>query len=96
MKRIAADVYSTPENFQTVPFEYESIRVSDKEWFSNEPDTYEVNCIKLKMPLYIEPSDLEEDLKVAIAEDLGVDPYYVKIDCIVETMPVLTINEIAA
>ena len=91
MKTLSADIYKSPDDFETLLFEYEAIKKAG-EWLDGEPDYYEVNHLKMKMPIAFNPTGLEQDLLTAIAEDLCVDEFYVKIECIVELFPV-TLSE---
>jgi hypothetical protein len=94
MKKHSADIYSTPEEFQTVLFEFEHI-VKKGAMFTDEADTIHVNYLKLNMPLLVDPTDLLTDLQTAIAECLSVSPEQVHITCEVSgvIMPSTTVVE---
>jgi hypothetical protein len=77
MKRTpVADIYFNGEDFQSVPFEYRFIKIDG---------IIRVNYLKLKLFLFGKPTDLDQDLSVAIAEDLGLrNESLVRIDCEVQ------------
>lgn len=94
MRTTSADLYTTPEELETVLFSYDYIKTND-ELFSGEPGYYHINMIELKMPLQLTGhTDIEEDLRTAIAEDLGVDPFYIKIECLIEFSKHLKSNSV--
>jgi hypothetical protein len=62
-----------PEDFQDVIFSYEC---------RLDCGIYDVTYVELVMPLYGEPTDIFQDLSVAIANDLGLkDERYVWVKC---------------
>lgn len=79
-----ATIYGpTDQIFQDVFYTYE-VRPDRSRWFDDETPMHEVERVSLKMPLLINPSDLKTDLEVAIAEDLGIEPECVRIQCTIE------------
>ncbi len=78
--KCVATVFGTPDESQKLLIEYEYIQTGG--FFS--PAKIEVNYCAVINLLQIKPSDLNEDLAVGIAEDLGVPPYAVRIECDVE------------
>jgi hypothetical protein len=71
-----ARIHFSSEDYQDVFFNYE---------YSEENGLFIVTSLKLKIMLFGNPTDLIQDLSVAISEDLGLeDERYVRIDCEVE------------
>jgi hypothetical protein len=70
----------TPEIFQKVQleFEYKPLR----RWFLH--DLFDVNFVRIEDMLLIRPTDLEEDLRIGIAEAIGEHPEDITIICEVE------------
>lgn len=81
-KSITAKIFSTPDEFQTMLFEYE--HVIHSEMFKPGSSTVEVNFCKLLQRLRIDASDLETDLITAISEDLSCPQGIINISCEVE------------
>lgn len=67
----------TPEIFQKVQVEFEYKPL--KRWFLH--DLIDVNFVCIKSPLLIRPTNMDEDLKVGIAEAIGEDPADITIIC---------------
>jgi hypothetical protein len=91
LRKTSADIYSTPDEFQTVLFEYEYI-FPKRSVFDSGPDIIEVNAVRLKLPLLVTPSDIVTDIEVAVAQDLGWDPAYVKVVCQIQKLVIPSLN----
>lgn len=74
--KTTALIYGTPEQEQTVAIEFEGYEI--RKFFGNE--TYFCNYLKVLQPLNFRPSDICQDLTIAIAEALGMDPNDIRID----------------
>jgi hypothetical protein len=74
MPRVATvNVKMSPDESEDIFFEYGCS--------VNADGMYVVHYVKLKIPLFGTPNDLKTDLEEAIAEDLGVFPGHVVIEC---------------
>lgn len=77
MKGTTATIYDTTgdkENAQKVLIVYDYYSV--KKWLGSAGNqTNFIVLVELLEPLTIEPSDLDEDIKVSIAEAIGQPPY---------------------
>lgn len=70
----------TPEIFQKVQIEFEYFRF--KRFFLH--DLFDVNFVRIEDMLLIRPTDMDEDLKVGIAEAIGEHPADITIICEVD------------
>jgi hypothetical protein len=68
----------TEDESVTLPFLYEYYEVT--KWMSEDRSTTFVNYVKILEPIPFTPSGLTEDLTVAVAEDLGENPFDIRID----------------
>lgn len=83
-KVYTADIFETPELFQSVHYYFEAI-MKKRSFFEDGGDLYEVNSLELKTPLGISPSDIEADLETAIRSELNLTDFdVVKIVCEIE------------
>jgi D-alanyl-D-alanine dipeptidase len=84
MRKTSADIYSTPDEFQTVLFEYDYRITKDGVVMAKE--------VKLKLPLLVPPTDLKNDIEIAIADDLRCSPAYVKVSCAIQRVAIQQLN----
>lgn len=75
--KTTALIYGTPEQEQSVRIDFEGYSIGD--WFGDNC-TYFVNYLKVLDPLNFRPSDINQDLTIAIAEALGMEPNDIRID----------------
>jgi hypothetical protein len=81
MKTTTANISGTPEQFQSAKIEVEFYKIT--KWFSEECTVFVTFC-KVIDSLVFTPSNLNEDLEIAIAEALGEHPNDIRIECEVE------------
>jgi hypothetical protein len=72
MRKAIGELFSGPDDSQTVMFEYEY----HKALLGPSVQVDNVSVITL---LQVKPDDTKLDLEIAIAEDLGIDPRNVKV-----------------
>jgi hypothetical protein len=82
MRKCFATVFGFDEDdFQEIRINYE-YTLDRGSWVNKTNDKVKVNFIEiLNEDMYVEPAYLDEDLRVAIASDLGVNPWLVTIEC---------------
>ena len=80
--KCTATIYGTPEQEQSVQLEFEHRSIG--KWFSNERSTVFISWCRIKEALKFTPSDIFEDVSVAVAEALGERPEDIRIECDVE------------
>jgi hypothetical protein len=96
-KVYTATIFAEPESFQDVFYTFEYI-LKKKSFLEDGGDLYEVNSLEIKIPLMIQPTDIELDLQTAIRSELSLDDSdVVKIDCEIKYCSVVseTVKEIA-
>jgi hypothetical protein len=74
--KTTALIYGTPEQEQTVKIYFEGYHI--RKFFGDE--TYFCNSLKVLDSLNFRPSDINQDLTIAIADALGMEPNDIRLD----------------
>jgi hypothetical protein len=75
--KTTALIYGTPEQKQQVVIDFEGYPV--RKWFDDE-ETFFCNSLKVLDSLNFRPSDINQDLTIAIADAVGMEPNDIRID----------------
>jgi hypothetical protein len=71
-------IFSTPDTCQLVDIEVEGHKI--RKWFG-EKSIVVINYCKILTPIAIDPTDLQLDVEIGIAEHEGEDHNDVRMDC---------------